>query len=136
MPRRLGGFQATFREIQTMLKLSKTNLVALPVKLRLPTENPATFNEGTITCKVLVLAKEKLTELAEIQATDAEYLDTFLKEVEGLGDDEGQALTGEAALDQVRKGPWSTFLQAAILSSYFEQFGDARVKNSKTSRGR
>lgn len=119
-----------------MLKLSKTNLVALPVKLRLPTENPNTFNEGTITCKVVVLPKDRLAELSDASTPDAEYISEFLKSVEGLGDDEGKALVDDAALEAVRTGPWSTFLQAAILAAYFEQFGDARVKNSKTSRGR
>jgi hypothetical protein len=117
-----------------MLKLSKTNLVALPVKLRLPTETPGTFNEGSITCKVVVLPKERLNELADAGTPDAEYIGEVLKSVEGLGDDEGQPMIGDTALTAVTSGPWSTFLQAAILASYFEQFGDARVKNSKPSR--
>ncbi len=119
-----------------MLRLSKTNTVSMPCKLRLPTDNPLKFNEGTITCQVKVLPKDRMRELAEAETTDVEYLDLLLVSVDGLGDDEGNAITGDAALEEVRKGQWSTFLQAGILQAYFEQYGDARVKNSKTSRGR
>lgn len=119
-----------------MLRLSKTNTVSLPCKLRLPTDNPLKFNEGTITSTVKILPKDRMRELAEAETTDAEYLELLLVSVDGLGDDEGNAIAGDAALDEVRKGQWSTFLQAAILQAYFEQYGDARVKNSKTSRGR
>lgn len=119
-----------------MLRLSKTETVSMPCKLRLPTDNPLKFNEGTITCQVKVLPKGRMRELSEAETTDVEYLDLLLVSVDGLGDDEGNAITGEAALDEVRKGQWSTFLQAGILQAYFEQYGDARVKNSKTSRGR
>lgn len=119
-----------------MLRLTKTETVALPVKLRLPTDNPNTFNEGTITCKVKILPKERMRDLTEQETTDAEYLEQILVDVEGLGDEAGNAISGIAALTEVRTGTWSTFLQAGILAAYFEQFGDARVKNSKTSRGR
>lgn len=119
-----------------MLRLTKTETVALPVKLRLPTDNPNAFNEGTITCKVKILSKDRMRELSEKETTDAEYLDLVLVDVEGLGDEDGKAINGEAALREVRDGDWSTFLQAGILQAYFEQYGDARVKNSKTSRGR
>jgi len=119
-----------------MLKLQKVSSVAMSVKLRLPTDNPNSFNEGTIACKVKILSKETLADLGDKGLTDAEYIDTLLLSVEGLGDEDGGAITGDAALAEVKTGAWSTFLQAAILAAYFEQFGDARVKNSKTSRGR
>lgn len=119
-----------------MLRLTKTDTVALPVKLRLPTDNAATFNEGTVTCKVKILSKDRMRELSEKETTDAEYLDLFLVDVDGLGDEDGKPIAGEAALTEVRTGQWSTFLQAGILQAYFEQYGDARVKNSKPSRGR
>ena len=119
-----------------MLKLQKVNAVAMAVKLRLPTDNPAAFNEGTITCKVRILDKEALGDLVDKGASDSEYIDQLLLDVEGLGDENGSAITGEAAIKEVKSGPWSVFLQSAILGAYFEQFGDARVKNSRTSRGR
>lgn len=119
-----------------MLRLTKTETVAMPVKLRLPTDNPNSFNEGTINCKVKILTKDRMRDLTENGTNDAEYLDLVLVDVEGLGDENGTAIKGDAALAEVRAGSWSTFLQSAILQTYFEQYGDARVKNSKPSRGR
>lgn len=118
-----------------MLKLTRTNLIALAVKLRLPTETPGKFLEGTITAKVKVLTKEEIAELAEKGTTDVEYIEHLVSSVEGLGDADGNPLTGEAALVEVKKGQWSAYLQAGIIQAYFEQFGEARVKNSKPSRG-
>ncbi|CAD7351580.1 MULTISPECIES: hypothetical protein [Xanthomonas] len=119
-----------------MLRLTKSETVAMPVKLRLPTDNPNSFNEGTITCKVKILSKDRVRELSDKETNDGEYLDLVLVDVEGLADENGTAIKGDAALDEVRIGGWSTFLQNAILQAYFEQYGDARVKNSKPSRGR
>jgi len=119
-----------------MLRLTKTETVALLVKLRLPTDNPNAFNEGTITCKVKILSKDRMRELTEQETSDAEYLRLILVSVEGLGDEAGAPINGEAALNEIYDGAWSTFLQAGVLQAYFEQYGDARVKNSKPSRGR
>ncbi|WP_411832327.1 hypothetical protein [Pseudoxanthomonas mexicana] len=119
-----------------MLKLTKTALFALTAKLRLPTETPGTFNEGAITAKVKVKTKEQLLDMSEQGFTDIEYINELVDSVEGLGDENGQPITGDAAMHEVRSGAWSPFLQAAILAAYFEQFGEARVKNSKPSRGR
>lgn len=119
-----------------MLRLIKSNTVSMPCKLRLPTENPAVFNEGSINCKVKILSKDEIRALGEAEPTDAEYIERLLVSVEGLGDEDGNPISGEAALAEVRTGQWSTFLQSAIIQAYFEQYGDARVKNSKPSRGR
>ena len=54
----------------------------------------------------------------------------------GPTDADGNPISGDAALTELKSGPWSSFLQSAVLQAYFEQFGEARVKNSKPSRGR
>lgn len=119
-----------------MLRLTKNNTIALAVKLRLPTDNPGTFNEGTITAQVVILSKDALRDLADADTTDAQYIDQLVKSVDGLGDADGNPISGDAALTELKSGPWSSFLQSAVLQAYFEQFGEARVKNSKPSRGR
>ncbi|MPS34464.1 MAG: hypothetical protein E2593_04055 [Stenotrophomonas sp.] len=119
-----------------MLRLKKTDAVARQVNLRLPTENPNSFNEGTITVMVKVLTKEELRDLANAELGDAEYLRRILISVDGLGDDEGQPIKGEKALEEVYTGAWCAYLQNAILQDYWEQYGDARAKNSRASRGR
>ena len=119
-----------------MLKLKKTAEVTRPVKVRLPTENPNAYNEGTITYKAKIKSKDELAELAERGYTDQEYVDELLTEVSGLGTEDGTPISGDAALQEVKGGVWSTYLIGAILQDYFEQYGDARVKNSRPSRGR
>lgn len=119
-----------------MLKLHKTNLITLSVKLKLPTDNPNSFNEGTITAQMLVKSKEELSEFSDRGWVDADYIEELLKKVEGLGDEDGKAFDNEAAIGEVKKGQWSGFLQPAILQAYFEAMGDSRVKNSRPSRGR
>ncbi|MGH8039287.1 MAG: hypothetical protein ACREPD_16230 [Stenotrophomonas sp.] len=119
-----------------MLRLSKTDSVLLPVTLRIPTDKPGAFNEGSIDVLVKVLSKERLKEMSEQEVSDADHIKEFVKSVTGLGDADGNPITGEEALNEVLNGTWSNFLQTAILQAYFGQFGEARVKNSKTSRGR
>lgn len=119
-----------------MLRLSKTDSVHMPVTLRIPTDKAGVFSEGTIDCHVKILPKERLKELQAEDTADLEYIKEILRSVSGLGDAEGNAITGEDALAQVYQGTWSTFLQPAIVQAYFAQFVEARVKNSKPSRGR
>lgn len=119
-----------------MLRLSETNTFSLPVKLRLPTENPNSFNEGTISARVKIKSKDELKEMSERELTDMEYIEELLEGVEGLGNSKGEPITGDAAIAEVKTGKWSSYLQAGILGAYFDQFGEARVKNSKPSRGR
>lgn len=54
----------------------------------------------------------------------------------GLGDENGQELTGEAAFDAVLKGPLSAYLTPAVVQAYFEQYGEARTGNSGKRRSR
>lgn len=119
-----------------MLRLSKSDTVAMQVRLSIPTDKPTVFNEGTIDCQVKILSKQRLKELQEQETGDAEYLKEILQSVTGLGDADGNPLVGEEALANVYEGTWSTFLQPAIVQSYFAQFVEARVKNSKPLRGR
>lgn len=119
-----------------MLKLQKTNTVVRPVKVRLPTENPSSYNEGTINVRYKINTKDEAVARAERELTDHEFYDEVVVDVEGLGDENGTPITGDAAHKEVKSGPWSIYLLAAIIQEYVEQYGEARVKNSKTSRGR
>ncbi len=82
------------------------------------------------------LSKDRISELTQQDTSDGDYLRLILVSVDGLGNEDGSPINGEPALAEVYDGAWSTFLQAGILGAYFEQYGDARVKNSKPSRGR
>ena len=118
------------------LRLSKVETIVRPVTVRLPTKNPNTFNEGTISYEAKVKTKEELAALSEKGLSDVEYIDELVVSVDGLGDDQDAAINGDAALNEVKHGRWSTYLTTAIIQDYFERFGEARGKNPKTSRGR
>ncbi|KAF1692764.1 hypothetical protein CSC62_14110 [Pseudoxanthomonas jiangsuensis] len=118
------------------LILTAIDTITRPVTLRLPTQTAGKFQEGTINVQARIKTKDELTELADRGLTDLEYIDSLVVSVDGLGDANGNAITGEAALHEVKHGRWSTYLTTAIIQDYFEQFGDARAKNSKPSRGR
>lgn len=119
-----------------MLKLSKVSEVVLQVTMRLPTDNPNKFIEGTVNCRVKVLGRDQLNDLLQRELPDEEFAGELLVGVEGLGNEEGVAYTGTEALQEFLRGPWSTYLVAGFMRAFFEQFGDVRVKNSKASRGR
>ncbi len=65
------------------------------------------------------------------EAMVRELYDSF----EGLGDDTGD-LKGEAAFAAVLSGPLSAYLTPAVVGAYFEQYGDARMGNSRKRRSR
>ncbi len=119
-----------------MLKLKKIDTIARQIKVRLPTDNPAVFNEGTLDVRFKIASKDEVVANAEKEQTDLEFFDQVVVSVDGLGDENGNAITGDAALKECKSGPWSVYLVNAILQDYWEQYGDARAKNSKTSRGR
>ena len=54
----------------------------------------------------------------------------------GLGDADGNELTGDAAFEAVLKGPFSAFLTPAVVQAYFAQYGEARMGNSGNPRSR
>lgn len=119
-----------------MLRLARTNTVHLPVELRIPTDQPNVFATGTIQCQVKILAREEIKAIQDNPVEDEEYLRKILVSVAGLGDADGKAIEGDAALEEVFNGSFFAFLQPAIIGAYFDQFGRAHVKNSKPSRGR
>lgn len=119
-----------------MLKLTRTNTIAMPVRIRLPTDKPNVFNEGTITCQVKIKSKDEIRQIVEAEISDADLVRELVQDVSGLGDADGNPLQGDAAIEEIISGPWSSYLTVGIIQTYFEQYGEARVKNSRPSRGR
>ncbi|HMN33910.1 MAG TPA: hypothetical protein PKE36_00645 [Chiayiivirga sp.] len=66
---------------------------------------------------------------------DAAMVRELYDSFEGLGDDSGD-LNGEAAFEAVLTGPLSAYLTPAVVGAYFEQYGDARLGNSRKRRSR
>jgi len=119
-----------------MLKLSKTSAITLPVSVRLPTDDVGKHNEGTLNVRFHLLPREEVAALVQQEISDRQCIERIVIAVDGLGDEKGQPLSGADALAAVLDGPWSGYLQMAIIGDYFEHFGQARVKNLRPSRGR
>ena len=117
-----------------MLRLARTNTVHLPVELRIPTDQPNVFATGSIQCQVKILAREEVKALQDGPIEDEEYLRKILVSVTGLGDSDGKAIEGDAALEEVFNGAFFAFLQPAIIGAYFDQFGRAHVKTQAVAR--
>ncbi|MEF2154650.1 phage tail assembly chaperone [Luteimonas sp. FXH3W] len=113
-----------------MLKLKKTETFKMPVEIQLPDGA-----RGTLTFNVKYKSKADLKRMGDEEFTDEQYIAEILVGApEGLGDENGNAITGDEALREFNDGVYSAFLQNAFLQEFFARFGEARVKNSKSSR--
>lgn len=123
-----------------MLKLKKVEGISLNVAVRLPTDDPKVFNEGSFTVRLKNIKRGDLEGILERirsdELDDAGLLREHIIEVTGLGDENGDPITGAAALEELLTGSASAYLVPAVVGEFFEHFKDARAKNSKPSRGR
>jgi hypothetical protein len=62
--------------------------------------------------------------------------DDVVAAVHGAPGDDGEELTGQAALTWFKEGPVSGYTMPNFRDAYWEQFGDARRKNGQKLRGR
>lgn len=116
-------------------KLKMIETFPLEIELSIPPENPVM--RGKIVCDAIIQTKEQVKALGERELEDTEYFDNIIKAVHGLGAyDSDEPLEGQAALDEVRNGRFSMYFLPAIIQAYFEQYGEARRKNSKSLRRR
>jgi hypothetical protein len=131
-----------FNEEQTMTEatsptsftLKEVTTFTLKVELAIPPENPRM--KGFLSVEYFVMSKDDVKQLGEEGLEDAEYFAKLVSAVHGLAGVDGQPLIGIAALDEVRAGKYSMWLVPAIIQAYFEQYGEARRKNSKGSSRR
>lgn len=114
--------------------LKSIDTFPLKVELAIPPEKP--IMRGHITCDAYIRNKDEIKALADENLEDGEYFDRLIKSVQGLGNDAGTALEGDDAIKEVKEGRFSMYLVPAIVQAYFEQYGEARRKNSRTSQRR
>lgn len=114
--------------------LKEIDIFSLKVELAIPPENPKM--KGFLNVDFFVKTKDEVKELGEEGLDDSEYFSRLVSSVRGLGGADGEALTGQAALDEVQQGKYSMWMVPAIIQAYFEQYGEARRKNSKGSSRR
>lgn len=111
----------------------------LKVELCIPPTGPKRM-QGVITANCRMFNKQELKALAEEGLEDAEYFERIVVSLDGMGrkgaDGKAEPVTGEAAIKEALEGKYNTYILPAIIGTYFEQFGEARRKNSKTSSNR
>lgn len=105
----------------------------MKVHIAIPAENP--LIEGFITVDYAVLSPDERDDLNKQKLSDEEYFKRLVKGIHGLGSpDTGEALAGEAAIQEVLKGKYALYLRTAILERYWEQYGEALQGNSPKRR--
>lgn len=117
----------------TTFPIKKVDTIEIKIDLAIPPENPVIKGQIAVDC--FLLPKDKVKELLESGLDDADFLPKIAKAIRGLGNESGP-IEGKAAFDEVLTGQYSMYLLPAITQAYFEQFGEARRKNSKPLRGR
>ena len=121
-------------ETAPTFRMKEIKTFPLKVELAIPPENPVM--RGYITVDALIKSKGEFKALAEAELDDTEYFKQIVTAVHGIGDVNGNLLEGEAAMEEVQTGSLSMYYIPAIVSAYFDQYGEARRKNSRTSSRR
>ena len=115
------------------LLLKKIETFPMKVEVAIPPENPIMRGHVTVHCKVKTKAEVK--DLRERELEDKEYFEEVATGVSGLSaPDSDEALEGMEAITEFTEGRYSLYLLNAFVEQYFEQYSDARRKNSKTRR--
>ena len=103
------------------------------IDIAIPPEKPVIT--GFIEVDYFIKSKPEVKELSDLNLTDEEYLPRIASNIRGLGGEKPEdAITGDAAFVEVLTGKYSMYLVPAIVTDYFEQYGQARRGNSRTRR--
>lgn len=116
-----------------MLKFVKSDNFRATVHVRLPGNDPQKPVEGSFTATYKHFDRSAFDAMLEEQLADAEFLDRVLVSVEGIGDDNGNALPANEQRVLVLN---DLALGAAAVRCFVESLAGAGGKNSKPLRGR
>lgn len=118
----------------------KIDAAPLKIGIAIPPENPQIKGAFTAYAKVRSKAENKaMLERFSNYEGEGDGDEALVRELfdrfEGLGNENGP-LEGDAAFAEVLSGSLSAYLVPAVIQAYYEQYGEARVGNSKRSRVR
>lgn len=118
------------------LILKPISTLPMTVEIAIPPKRPVL--QGSFVAHVKILSKPEFKELVDEELDDVVFFDRVVDRIEGLAStaDPSNALQGQAALDEVKSGPFSQYLMPAVIQAYFEQYGEARRKNLPRSQRR
>ena len=114
------------------LQIKNVETNPLTVEVKRPPQKPVIERCIIAVCKIL--NRDEFNALNDEQLKDDIYFDKVVDAVEGLIDEDGKALTGDAAIDYCKNGRYGLYILTAILTVYFEQYSEARQKNSRSQR--
>lgn len=106
----------------------------MTVHLAIPPEDPTM--KGSIIVDVAVKSRSEVKEMSEKNVPDEEFFRDIVKGVRGLGDVNGNLLNPEDGVKEVLTGRFSMYMVPAIIKQYYEQYGEARQKNSEKPQKR
>lgn len=110
----------------------------LPIKVEIALPPVRAIMQGFFLAHCIILSKPELKGVLDEGIEDEAFFDMVCQEITGLGtpSTNGMALEGQAAMDEVKKGKFSQYLLPAVVTTYIEQFGEARRKNLPRSQRR
>jgi hypothetical protein len=102
-----------------MLKLvnPKSNTFQIKITIDIP-DGP----KGFFTGNAIRMSEPDKQKLIDEGLSNAEALPKIYESFDGLGDSEGNPVSGEKAFDEVLNGKWSSYLLAAAVTQYFGQY--------------
>ncbi len=127
--------------MSTLIITKTVTTAPLKITIAIPPENPQIKGYFTGHAKVRSKVENKalLDKYQDWQGegdSDESLVRELYEGFDGLGDDKGNEITGEAAFDAVLKGPLSAYLTPAVVQAYYEQYGEARQGNFGRRRSR
>ncbi len=116
------------------LKRVKLKTAPLKITVAIPPENPQI--KGYITGRAILRSKPENTELFERidsgeLSRDEDIVRALYEGFDGLGGEDGEEITGEAAFKDILEGEYSAYLVPAVSQAYYDQYGKARQGNYK-----
>lgn len=115
-------------------QIREVDTFEIRIDLAIPPEKPTM--RGHIFVDAIPRTKEEVRELSRDELDDEAYLRQLVHGIRGLGDKNGNPISGDDAFAEVATGKLSMWLMNAIIGAYFETFGEARRKNALPRRGR
>ena len=77
------------------------------------------------------LSEPERKALIDEKLDNDEYLKRIYESFEGLSNEAGEEVKGEAAWKEVLEGRWSWHLISAAVTCFFEDYSNSTVKNSR-----
>lgn len=122
----------------TTLKITTISTEPMKIHLAIPPEKP--IIKGYITAHAKLRSKAEMKQFGEdiqdnVYDDDIAVLKEMYTGIDGLGTDTDN-ISGDAVWDFLLNDKVGSYIVPALIQAYFDQYNDARQKNSARSRSR